>query len=321
MSAEPEPFYTSNKVLTRLSGHDTVSEVQVNSTFELYLPVKTTRRLLPSAMEGANDDQAAAERPGDGEIAEIVAEVALNVLINYFDILAQEEPLNPAGPTHPRVGLVSVNVAEPDVIGAHHGRPVLSAIGKRPVAAATLRLDALNLEGDRQADLRVHGGPDKAVYAYPAEHLPRWNAELGPEPPFGPGTFGENLTTMGWLEDEVRIGDVWAWGEALLQVSQPRSPCYKLAMVTDRPDILKRLVESGRTGWYLRVLQPGRVPVSGPIHIVERHPAGVTVADVHRAALLGASRAELEAAVRVRPLAEGWRRSFQEDLAELVRAR
>jgi MOSC domain-containing protein YiiM len=221
-------------------------------------------------------------------------------------------------PTHPRLSLVSVNVAQPSAIGTRRGRPVLSAIGKRRVAAATLRLDALNLEGDRQADLRVHGGPDKAVYAYPAEHLPRWNAELEPDPPYGPATFGENLTTAGWLEDEVRIGDVWAWGEALLQVSQPRSPCYKLAMVAGRPDVLKRMIESGRTGWYLRVLRPGRVPVAGPPRVVERHPAGVTVADVHRAALPGAVRAEVEAVVGVQPLAEGWRRIFLVDLARLA---
>lgn len=223
-------------------------------------------------------------------------------------------------PTEPPVDLVSVNAAQPSVIGTRRGQPVWSAIGKRPVAAASLRLDVLNLECDRQADLRVHGGPDKAVYAYPAEHLPRWNAELGVAPPFGPGTFGENLTTAGWLEDEVRIGDVWAWGEALLQVTQPRSPCYKLAMVTGRPDILKRLVESGRTGWYLRVLQPGRVPVAGPIRVVGRHPAGVTVLDVHRAALPGATRAALEAVVGVRALAEGWRQYFLEDLARLDQA-
>ena len=228
--------------------------------------------------------------------------------------------MNFADSTDPCLDLVSVNVAEPGVIGSRRGRPVFSAIGKRPVTAATLHLDALNLEGDRQADLRVHGGPDKAVYAYPSEHLPRWNAELGPQPPFGPGTFGENLTTAGCLEDEVRIGDVWAWGEALLQVSQPRSPCYKLAMITGRPDLLKRLVESGRTGWYLRVLKQGRVPVAGPIRVVERHPARITVLDVHRAALPGATRAEVEAVVGVQPLAEGWRQFFLEDLTRLVKA-
>ncbi|HKG26164.1 MAG TPA: MOSC domain-containing protein [Thermomicrobiales bacterium] len=181
----------------------------------------------------------------------------------------------------PPVGLLSVNVAEPSDIGTRHGRPILSAIGKRPVASSTLRLDALNLAGDRQADLRVHGGPDKAVYAYPSEHLPRWNKELGGDLPFGPGTFGENLTTTGWLEDEVRLGDVWSWGEAVLQVTQPRAPCYKLAMATGRPELVKRFVESGRTGWYLRVLRPGIVPVAGPILVVGRQPGAATVLQAH----------------------------------------
>jgi len=180
------------------------------------------------------------------------------------------------------VGLVSVNVVEPEVIGTRRGRPVLSAIVKRPVAAATLRLDRLNLDGDRQADPRVHGGPDKAVYAYPSEHLPRWTAELGGNPAFSAGTFGENLTTTGWLEDDVRIGDVWRWGDALLQVTQPRGPCYKLAMATGRPEIIRRMLETGRTGWYLRVLRPGIVPVGGPIDVVERHPGAATVLRIHQ---------------------------------------
>ena len=189
----------------------------------------------------------------------------------------------------PPVGLVSVNVAEPSVIGARHGLPILSAIAKRPVTEATLRLDSLNLEGDRQADLRVHGGPNKAVYAYPAEHLSRWNDEFGLDTRpdsgqkrrFGPGDFGENLTTTGWLEDAVHLGDVWSWGEALLQVTQPRAPCFKLAMVTGRPELIKQFIESGRTGWYLRVLKPGAVPVAGPILVIARQPDAPTVLQAH----------------------------------------
>lgn len=217
-------------------------------------------------------------------------------------------------PAVPELRLVSVNVARPRVIGAlRSGEPVVSGIAKKPVRADTLVLDALNLDGDRQADLAVHGGPDKAVYAYPAEHLPRWNAELGVS--FGPGTFGENLTTAGWLEDEVRIGDVWAWGAARLQVAQPRSPCYKLALVTGRPDLPKRLVRNGRTGWYLRVLAPGTVPIAGPIRVVERHPAGVTVLRAHRASLPnGADRTEIEAVAGVAALAESWRGWLLEQL-------
>ena len=178
------------------------------------------------------------------------------------------------------IGLISVNVGRPAPLGTRRGKTVLSGIVKRPVAGA-LSLTILNLEGDGQADLRVHGGPEKAVYAYPAEHLPRWNAELGVE--FGPGTFGENLTVAGILEDEARIGDVWAWGEARLQICQPRSPCYKLALRTNRPDLLKRFIASGRTGWYFRVLEPGTVDTGAPIRLVERDAAGLSVLDAHRA--------------------------------------
>jgi len=205
------------------------------------------------------------------------------------------------------VKLVSVNVGLPRVIGANRwGKPIRSGIVKQPVSAASIYLDMLNLDGDRQADLTVHGGRDKAVYAYPVEHLPLWNGELGTN--FEPGTFGENLTTAGWLEDEVRIGDVWAWGDARLQVSQPRSPCYKLATVTGRPDLLKRLIRTGRTGWYLRVLQAATVPVFGPVQVIERHPAGISVLLAHRATQPGAlDRTEVEAVVRVDALASDWR--------------
>jgi MOSC domain-containing protein YiiM len=214
----------------------------------------------------------------------------------------------------PPIELVSVNVGLPAVIGANRfGNPIRSGIVKRPATAEHLRLDTLNLEGDRQADLSVHGGIDKAVYAYPSEHLPRWNAELDVE--FGIGTFGENLSTAGWLEDEVRIGDVWAWGDAILQVSQPRSPCYKLATVTGRPDLLKRLVRAGRTGWYLRVIEPGTVPVAGPIRVVARDPAEITVLDAHRALTAETGRDTLETISRVPALAAAWREPLHERLA------
>ena len=221
----------------------------------------------------------------------------------------------PRSAADPLIRLVSVNVSKPRVIGAlRSGEPVVSGIGKRPVAADFLDLDTLNLEGDGQADLSVHGGPDKAVYAYPTEHLPTWNEELGTS--FGPGTFGENLSTAGMLEDEIRIGDVWAWGDALLQVTQPRSPCYKLAIATDRPDLGKRMVRTGRTGWYLRVLQPGRVPVAGPLRVVARHPAGVTVLQAHRAIFDDdAGPAEMAAVAAVDALAEAWREWVGDRLA------
>src|SRR5215204_5492513 len=205
------------------------------------------------------------------------------------------------------VRLVSVNVGQPRIIGATRwGKPIRSGIVKPPVTAASIHLETLTLDGDRQADLKVHGGRDKAVYAYPLEHLPLWNDELGTD--FGPGIFGENLTTAGWLEDDVHIGDIWAWGEARLQVSQPRSPCYKLATVTGRPDLLKRLVRTARTGWYLRVLQPATVPVAGPIEVIERDTAGISVLLAHRASLPGVlERGDVEAVAGVAALAADWR--------------
>jgi MOSC domain-containing protein YiiM len=161
----------------------------------------------------------------------------------------------------------------------------------------------------------VHGGPDKAVYAYPSEHLPLWSAELEPEEPFGPGAFGENLTTSGWLETDVRIGDVWSWGGALLQVCQPRYPCFKLAIATGRPDVGKRMLAAGRNGWYLRVLQPGEVPVAGPIAVLERGPVDATVRDAVHALLPGHPRALIERIAAVGSLAGRWREMVLDRLA------
>lgn len=207
----------------------------------------------------------------------------------------------------PTIMLVAVNAGLPQEIGIRNGQPVVSGIRKRPVAATWVTLDQINLEGDRQADLRVHGGVDKAVFAYPVEHIAAWNAEFGIRPALGPGSVGENLTLQGVTEDQVCIGDVWAWGEALLQVAQPRWPCYKLAMATGIPDIVERFIETGRCGWYCRVLRPGRVPVRGPIAIAGRHPAGVSVRQAQRARLPGASRDLIERVVAVDALAAAWR--------------
>jgi MOSC domain-containing protein YiiM len=209
------------------------------------------------------------------------------------------------------VGLVSVNVSQPVVIGQRDGESVVSAIGKRPVKAPVLRLDSTNLEGDRQADRRFHGGADKAVYAYASEHHGVWTVELGK--PVGPAFFGENLTTAGWLEDDVAIGDVWSWGDALLQVVQPRWPCFKLTMRSGVPDMAKRFRRSGRTGWYLRVLQPGEVPVPGPITVAERDASGVTVLDAHRAALPDAAEEQVARVLAVPALASAWRRMIDSE--------
>jgi MOSC domain-containing protein YiiM len=121
-----------------------------------------------------------------------------------------------------------------------------------------LWVSALNLAGDGQADLSVHGGVDKAVYAYPSEHLDPWTQELAEE--LGEAPFGENLSTFGVLERDVRIGDLWQWGSAVLQVTQPRWPCFKLNLYRKRADIQARLRASGRTGWSS---SPGRPPRLG----------------------------------------------------------
>ncbi|MEA2933150.1 MAG: hypothetical protein QOI56_1935 [Actinomycetota bacterium] len=206
------------------------------------------------------------------------------------------------------MGLRAVNVGMPAFLGMHRGRPVESGIAKRPVTdAAELWLSNTGLEGDGQADLEDHGGRDKALYAYPSEHLPAWAAELE-EPDLGPAPFGENLSTAGWREEDVGIGDRWRWGDALLEVCQPRWPCYKLAIHRRRGDIGGRLKDSGRTGWYLRVLQEGAVPVAGPMAVVQRHPAGVTVLASHQAARPGHVPPEaIEAILAVEALADEWR--------------
>lgn len=216
----------------------------------------------------------------------------------------------------PAVTLLSVNVAQPTQIGLRHGQPVISGIKKRPVGDDRARSVSLTqLEGDGQADLYNHGGPNKAIYAYPSEHLPLWNAELRPDTPYGPGTFGENLTVGGWLESDVRIGDIWAWGSARLQVSQPRYPCYKLAMTTGRPIVGKRMLETLRNGWYLRVLQPGEASPNDPITVIERGSADATVQDAVRALLPDTPRALSERIAAVPELAPSWREMIQEKLA------
>ena len=160
--------------------------------------------------------------------------------------------------------LAAVNVGTPTLLAAAADERVWSGIRKHPVdPTTTLWLSTLNLAGDGQADLSVHGGVDKAVYAYPSEHLPEWARDLDADD-LGPAPFGENLSTIGVTEDDVHIGDRWAWGGAVLEVTQPRWPCFKLVLHRGRADIQARMRATGRTGWYLRVLEPGEVPADGP---------------------------------------------------------
>ena len=152
--------------------------------------------------------------------------------------------------------LISVNVGLPRVVRSN-GDSVTTGIFKEPVAGRVM-LRTLNLDGDRQADLSVHGGPSKAVYVYPAEHYDSWKREL-PEMELPWGMFGENFTATGLAESELNIGDQFRVGSALVMVTEPRMPCYKLGIRFNRPDILKRFLASGRTGFYFAVLQEGEV--------------------------------------------------------------
>ena len=173
--------------------------------------------------------------------------------------------------------IVSVNVGLPREV-IWRGMNVSTGIFKAPVDGP-LKIGKLNLAGDKQADLTVHGGPNKAVYAYPAEHYEYWQREL-PEATFSWGQFGENLTTEGLTEDTLHIGDHLRVGSATLMVTQPRMPCYKLALRFGRDDMVKRFLISGRSGFYFSVIEPGSVAPGSEIEILNRDPNRVSVADI-----------------------------------------
>ena len=172
--------------------------------------------------------------------------------------------------------VVSVNVGTPRTV-EWNGRKVRSAIWKAPVHGR-VAVRGENLDGDRQSDLRVHGGPDKAVYLYPAEHYAWWRAQLpGVDLPWG--AFGENLTVDGLLETTVRAGDVLRVGTAELEVTDPRMPCYKLQVRFDRMDVVQRFMDSGRTGFYAGIALEGDVGAGDPIEVVVPGD-GPTIAEV-----------------------------------------
>jgi MOSC domain-containing protein YiiM len=173
--------------------------------------------------------------------------------------------------------IISVCVSKAKVI-TRNGREVLTGIFKDPVNEK-IQLRGLNLDGDEQADLTVHGGIDKALYLYPSEHYPYWHKEL-PENDLPFGAFGENLTTVGLLEDFVCIGDEFRMGTAIVRVSQPRLPCYKLALRIGRIDIIKRFMMSGRSGIYFSVVQEGLLGVGDEIVFLKGDENKITVGEV-----------------------------------------
>src|SRR5215210_4717509 len=189
--------------------------------------------------------------------------------------------------------VISVNVGRPQQLSVRRGRPLMSAIGKAPVEGR-VRVAGVNLEGDDQADRRVHGGPDKAVYAYAAEDTAFWEGELGRE--LWPGAFGENLTTEGLDVSGAVVGERWRIGGVELEVCQPRLPCAKLALRMGEPKMVKRFAQASRPGAYLRILREGSLVAGEGIEVVSRPEHGVTVRDVSDAILLDETLLERAAA-------------------------
>ena len=208
--------------------------------------------------------------------------------------------------------LVSINAGLPKEV-LWDGKTVTTSIWKAPVGGP-VRVARLNIAGDRQSDLSVHGGADKAVYVYPSEHYAYWRRELpGVELPWG--AFGENFTTEG-LSEEFRIGDRLKIGSAEFAITQPRMPCFKLAIRFGRADIVKRFLKSGRTGFYLSVLREGAVEAGESIELDSRGES-LTVADIVRLYATDSENQEMLAhATRLAELPESWRDYFRKRLWE-----
>jgi len=212
--------------------------------------------------------------------------------------------------------IVSLNVGLPRVV-LRGEEPVSTGIFKEPVTGS-VRLRTLNIDGDRQADLSVHGGPDKAVYLYPSEHYAFWKKEL-PDMDLTWGMFGENFTTTGLLEAEIHVGDRFKIGSAEVMVTQPRMPCYKLGIRFGRADMLRRFLVSERSGFYLSVMKEGEVAAGDGFELLEKNPAGVRVVDVTRLYSVDKSNLELlRKAIATEALPESWRSYFQERLEKLA---
>jgi len=212
--------------------------------------------------------------------------------------------------------VTSVNVGLPREV-VWKSRTVMTGIFKEAVAGrVAVRL--LNLEGDRQADLTVHGGPEKAVYAYPAEYYSFWREQF-PEMDLPWGMFGENLTVEGLLDETVHIGDRFQVGSAHLVVTQPRLPCYKLGLKFGRDDILKRFLQSGLTGFYFAVLKEGEVGAGDLIRLLHRDEHQVKVTDITRLYRQDKHNLDLlQRVLAVEALPKGWRDYFLQRLTQLT---
>jgi MOSC domain-containing protein YiiM len=211
------------------------------------------------------------------------------------------------------VELISLNVARPR-LALYQGTSINTGIFKLPVPGL-VPLRRLNLDGDRQADLSVHGGPYKAVYAYPSEHYAFWRQELG-DIDLAWGMFGENFTTKGLNETDLHIGDRLKIGTAVVMVRQPRMPCYKLAAKFQRDDMLTRFLASHRSGLYFSVEEEGVVAAGNSFEFVSREPRGITIAEMNRLLVDEKyNRALLEKAIATPALPEDWREYLGQRLA------
>jgi MOSC domain-containing protein YiiM len=210
------------------------------------------------------------------------------------------------------VKVVSVNVGLPREV-LWHSKPVTTGIWKEPVAGS-VPVRTLNLDGDRQADLRVHGGPDKAVYAYPSEYYELWSRER-PELALGPGLFGENLTTEGLLDTDVNVGDRFRVGTAELVVTQPRLPCFKLGLKLGRDEFVTEFLERGLLGFYLAVVREGDVVAGDPIVELGRDPRAFRVTEIARLYTSGRDDfGGMRRAADLDVLPESWRDYFRKRL-------
>jgi MOSC domain-containing protein YiiM len=208
--------------------------------------------------------------------------------------------------------ILSVNVSLPKEVD-YEGKKVTTGIFKEPIEGRVM-LRTLNLDGDKQADLTVHGGPDKAVYAYPIEHYEFWH-KVYSKMEMPNGMFGENLTTEGLMEAEVNVGDVFKIGSSKVIATQPRMPCYKLGVKFRRMDVLKKFLASGRSGIYFKVLEEGEVGAGDPIIQIKKDTNRVGISDIVR--LYTSDREDIgmmRRAVKVEALPEGWKDYFYEQI-------
>jgi MOSC domain-containing protein YiiM len=212
------------------------------------------------------------------------------------------------------VEIISVNIGKPNII-VYQGKELVTGIYKSP-ASSPLYVTATNLEGDGQAELEFHGGVDKALCVYCEEHYVHWEQVMDRKLDYG--AFGENLTVRGLFETEVCIGDTYQLGEAIVQVTQPRQPCHKLAKRHDITDLPLQVQLTGYSGYYFRVLQEGILPENPSIQIIAKHPNGVTVAYCNEIKFKDTTNVEgMKRILAVQELSASWRESFEKRLQEL----